>query len=269
METPSFELIDDTVDTDEHFRRLRKFTSSMSIDAAIATADEWLTSDDVRLTAAGLDLLAILPSKPEVSASLLRHAQRLEVRLSSLPEDVRWALAHALLLHPETQATSALVELAKDPDADVRNLVAQALPVNHPATSAEIASLMQLAEDEDPDVRDWAMHDLANEDTLPFEAIEVLRKHIADPNPEASAEAIYGLARRADPLVLPYLLDRLSDAFVPYIFVDAAAEFASPALTEALLRLWQSNWGHETQDWTVLRTALRASGYKGELVEPA
>lgn len=76
--------------------------------------------------------------------------------------------------------------------------------------AAAIDTLIELMEDINEDVRDWATFALGSQCDVDFvEVREALRKRLDDPFEDARSEAVWGLARRKDPLGLQILLERL------------------------------------------------------------
>jgi HEAT repeat protein len=115
-----------------------------------------------------------------------------------------WALAHLR----DDRAISALLEMSRNPDSGVRKAVALGLAGCERPDA--IQTLINLMEDDEGEVRDWATFGLGElcEADSP-EIREALRKRTEDPYEDARQEAIWGLARRRDPVGLQALLDRL------------------------------------------------------------
>jgi HEAT repeat protein len=81
-----------------------------------------------------------------------------------------------------------------------------------------------MMEDPDGDVRDWATFGvgvLGEEDSV--ELRDALYRRLSDSDPDASEEAVVGLAKRKDPRVLPKLIDLLTQPAVSYRAVEAAS----------------------------------------------
>jgi HEAT repeat protein len=116
-----------------------------------------------------------------------------------------WALSH---LGSET-AISALIEIKKHPDPDVRWAVANGL--NATTRADAIATIIELMDDSDDNVRDWATFALGTQCDLDTPEIrEALRKRLADGYEDARDEAIWGLAQRKDEYAIRELLRRLT-----------------------------------------------------------
>lgn len=261
-ELPPEGLLDDAPDQDEHFQRIRDFVAERGPEQVAKVVALWIGSPDDRVRAVALDCLAVLPpATPGMSECFDRAVGLL---LGAPDRDVRWALAHALLLQPGVNRTDALVMLARDTDRDVRWLVAQAL-LPHNESADGVATLLHLSEDLDGGVRDWALHGLASLSNPTEEVLQKLRSHVDDPHPEAAAEAVLGLARAHDAVAVPVLVERLSDRNVGEMYIEAAEECGDPRLQDPLLALWKSDWAEDEQAALLLQLALRSSGYGGAL----
>lgn len=157
---------------------------------------------------------------PDALPRLITLASRGDARL-------RWQVATALGAYKEASATEALVQLMKDPDADVRDWATFGLGSLHDADSPAIrAALWQGLEDSDADVR---------------------------------GEALIGLAERRDPGLIDYLVKHLgSDSRVYEL--DAAEMLADPRLLAPLQAIEEKLQAAERQGYwfTCLQAALGA-----------
>ena len=83
-------------------------------------------------------------------------------------------------------------------------------PFLEACVSEAISALIELMDDPSDDVRDWATFELGTQCDEDSDDIRVaLRKRLSDSFADAKSEAIWGLARRTDPLGLRLLLERL------------------------------------------------------------
>ncbi len=256
-EAPPAELLDISASQDEHFIRLRDFVARRTPEAVLQLAASWMESGDDTARAVALDCLAVMPaSTPGLSVSFSQMAGTVS---ADSARDVRWALAHALLLQPSVDGLNALLYLARDPDRDVRWLVAQALPTGD-APAAAVSALVVLSDDGEGDIRDWALHGLAALAEPTDAVIAKLRAHVDDVHPEAAAEAVLGLARAKDPSAAALLRQRLLWSDVGELYVEAAEESGDPRLLEPLLRLRRSGWADDESTKLTLQRALGACG---------
>jgi HEAT repeat protein len=101
-----------------------------------------------------------------------------------------------------------------------------------------IQTLIELSADEDEEIRDWATFGLGSLiDTDTQEIRDALWARVTDTYDDARAEALTGLARRKDPRVVELLLRELDAEQVDIMIIDAAEQFADPALLPALMKL--------------------------------
>jgi len=160
----------------------------------------------------------------------------------------------------EPSALVRIYPLATHPDAAVRLAVAFSVATVSPQpVSAEArTALIRLSGDDDCEVRDWATFGLGNlvaEDGPDVRAALLARAD--DSNPEARAEALFGLAVRRDPRAVPHLIRALQSPAVGGLEVDAAAAAADPRLLPALWALQRAGVADEVR----LRRAIdRCSG---------
>ena len=115
-----------------------------------------------------------------------------------------WALSHL----GSDAAISALIDIKKNPDPDVRWAVANGL--NESNRTDAIATIVELMDDSDDNVRDWATFALGTQCKMDTPEIrEALRKRLADGYEDARDEAVWGLAKRKDEYAINVLLHRL------------------------------------------------------------
>lgn len=181
-------------------------------------AKSYCESDNPKARARGLSVLAQLGAgKPEAERPFMDESVSIAIShlQDSSPEAVSsaaWALSH---LGTEA-AVTALIYLQGHPDADVRQAVACCINLRRRAEWVPI--LLALMEDENEVVRDWATFELGSGEFLETgvmhyadspEIRAALRQRTEDSYEEARREAIWGLAKRRDPLGLRLLLDHL------------------------------------------------------------
>ena len=173
-------------------------------------AKERCAFEDPKVRARALDVLAQLGAgKPESERPF--REQCVPIAINHLSDNdpmvirsAAWALAHLQGI----RAVAALIDVRDADDPDTRHAVA--LGMQGCTEPEAIATLIELMGDPSDKVRDWATFALGtqcDEDSL--EIREALRKRLEDPFPDARSEAIWGLAKRKDPLGLKFLLDRL------------------------------------------------------------
>jgi HEAT repeat protein len=139
-----------------------------------------------------------------------------------------WALAHL----NDDRAITALIEMRGNADPYVRRAVACGMA--NSARPEAISTLVDLMQDEDDEVRNWSTFQLAQayvEDgsgrlgTLDSDQIrDAFRKRLNDSFTDVREEAIWGLARRRDPMGLRLLLERLNSERCTQGDAMAAAE---------------------------------------------
>lgn len=132
-------------------------------------------------------------------------------------------------------ALPELVRLSTHADPQTRWSVAAALG-RYPQPAA-IEALLRLARDDDADVRDWATFGLGTmSDTDSPEIRELLWHNLADDDEDVRGEALVGLAKRHDPRAVDAVLRALAGEVRVYELM-AAGELASPSLLDGLLAL--------------------------------
>ena len=181
-------------------------------------AKRYCGSDNPKARARGLSVLAQLGAgKPETERPFLDES--VSIAISHLKDasanavsSAAWALSH-LGTEP---AVTALIDLQEHSDPDVRQAVACCSDLRKRAGWVPI--LLALMEDENEVVRDWATFGLGSGEFLEGgvmhyadspEIRAALRRRVEDSYEEARREAIWGLAKRRDPLGLKLLLDHL------------------------------------------------------------
>lgn len=176
------------------------------------------------------------------------------------PEVVE-ALVLALGTLADPRGLDTVVRFVDHEDPAVRRAVAVALaktsvdPLATPGPSA----LLGLLDDEDPTVRDWATFALGSLTDDDDPAVrDALRARLDDRDATTSGEALVGLARRKDAVVLPLLLELLADPEVGNLAVEAAYEVADPRLLDALRGLERSGWSDRNVRGALLHDAIEA-----------
>lgn len=178
-------------------------------------------SEDAKARARGLSVLAQLDAgKPDGERPFMSECVSIAIEhiRESDEEIVRcaaWALSH---LGTE-RAVATLIDLRSHPDADVRHAVANCIELRkHPEGVNILTALMA---DKNEVVRDWATFALGNDDVIEGgvrrfvdspEIRDAFRSRLEDSYEEARREAIWGLARRNDPLGVKLLLNHLESA---------------------------------------------------------
>jgi HEAT repeat protein len=174
------------------------------------TAVEYCSSEIPKKRARGLDVVAQLGTgKPLSERPWFDDCVSIAIRNLSdedplVVHSAAWALAHLR----DDRAISALLEMSRYPDSGVRHAVAFGLAGSERPDALQ--TLINLMEDADNEVRDWATFGLGEQCKADSPEIrDALRKRTKDPYEDARSEAIWGLARRRDPVWLQALLDRL------------------------------------------------------------
>lgn len=163
--------------------------------------------------ARGIDVMAQLGKKIKVEGP--HFDERVSICLHHISDSnvlVVRAAAFALAHFGTEQCVKELMNLADHTDTVVRE--AAAFGLNGQPEAAQ--SLIKLVEDEDDDVRNWATFSLGAITTGDTPEIrDALKNRLNDSFSEVSAEAMWGLALRKDPIGVKLLLDFLeSDAAI-------------------------------------------------------
>lgn len=126
-----------------------------------------------------------------------------------------------------------LLKLTKHPDPLVRYGVVFGL-LEHEDNRA-IDALIEFTRDEDRDVRNWAVFGLGTQiERDSSEIRDALRQALSDSDHEIRGEALVGLAKRADPAIIPELLNEWRDNDVSILSIEAAEEVSDPCLFHRL-----------------------------------
>ncbi len=124
-------------------------------------------------------------------------------------------------------------ELAAHENGDIRFSVAVALGGS--SNPDAVSALIRLAHDPSALVRDWAVFGLGTQNDLDTpELREILLASLTDDDEIVRGEALVGLAKRGDTRVIPYLIEEMKADEVDYLVMQAASAIASPELIPAL-----------------------------------
>jgi len=171
-------------------------------------------------------------------------------------DDVRQDLVSALGNADDAAWLDELLSFAGDPAPGVREAVAMSvpgMPYSEPLPERALGALITLSSDTDPRVRDWATFGLGSQSSQDSPAIRAaLLARLDDEDPDTAAEALLGLARRADreALVRVRAVIEEPDRPVGLLVLDAAAELADPVLLpalEALAVAWKGDGDEHTK----------------------
>jgi HEAT repeat protein len=153
----------------------------------------------------------------------------LDVAAHERDPDVLHALGIAFGHRHDPRGVPALRRWRSHPDADVRYTVAFGLlGLTDPSA---IDTLIELSDDDDDNVRNWATFGLARQVRTDTRAVrDALFARVADPNADARAEGLIGMALRHDDRVVPMLLDALTSPVwhgtAPHLVHDALHRMA-------------------------------------------
>lgn len=196
----SNQTVEELLKTDNEEQRWLRIGDFVREDAAVAQfeAENLLSSDpasDRRLGAEILGQLAAThPGARGQITSRLLAALDADKDAGAIAAIV---VALGFAAHPRSRA--AIQALSVHPDARVRFAVAFSLPILAMDEEA-LETLRLLSNDVDDDVRDWATFALAESDASDSNTRESLIGRTTDADDDTRAEAIYGLARRRDPV---------------------------------------------------------------------
>ncbi|MBO0922015.1 HEAT repeat domain-containing protein [Cellulomonas sp. zg-ZUI222] len=177
-------------------------------------------------------------------------------------DDVREDLVDALGKAEDVAWLDELLSFAGDPAPGVRRAVAMSvpgMPYAAPPTERALDALITLSSDPDPRVRDWATFGLGSQWSQDSPAIRAaLRARLDDEDHDTAAEALLGLARRADPEALTRVraLIEEPDTLIGLVALEAAAELADPVLLPALEELARAWDGDEDEHTEALAFAI-------------
>ena len=206
---------------------LRKLGNREVFDCAAT----WCASQDSLKRARGADILAQLGrdvgkphSFPEESFDVVSALALHETEPLPLASAVS-ALGHI----GNPGAIPIVVAQRSHPDADVRFAVACALG-KFAKDPRAASALIQLAGDPNDDVRDWATFALGEFSGLDTaEVRELFLRNLGDRSDDVRYEAIVGLAKRQDQRVVSALIEVLSDADVTSTSLEAASALLGQA----------------------------------------
>ncbi len=227
----------------------------------VAVAQELTRSANWRRRVLGLDIAAQLrrgqPDGESVGApyALLCAQGLLLAGLEDAHLQVQAAALAGLGHRPLADALPRLLDFAEHPSAELRWHLTVTLD-SYPQP-ASISALLRLAQDADARVRDWATFGLGSLHDADTPAIrDLLARNLGDPDSNVRAEAVAGLVRRGDPRAAEYLLTHLNDDSGTLDF-RMAEQLAEPALLPALRALVADADGPDVNpDW---RDALQAA----------
>jgi HEAT repeat protein len=214
-------------------------------ETAFRQAAAWSTSPLPLERALGADILGQIGGSGE-SSPFRDRSLALVVPLLRDPDVVVLRAATVALSHLGLRdRLEPLIALATHPDGGVRHGVVLALSGNDAPLA--IATLIQLSADEDDHVRDWATFGLGSQTDIDIPELRAaLAACLDDPNADVRAEAFTGLARVRDARAHAPILRELQSECVGKLAVEAARDFPSPALLDALLQL-RSWWDVDSE----------------------
>jgi HEAT repeat protein len=103
-------------------------------------------------------------------------------------------------------------------------------------------TLIELSRDVEPGVRDWATFGLGTYSKIDSPEIRnALLARLADEDDETRGEALFGLAKRKDPRVIPAILSEIARDEVSELAIEAAGEMPDESLLPALEALVRSS----------------------------
>jgi HEAT repeat protein len=206
----------------------------------------YCASENSKARARGLSVLAQLGAgkpdaeRPFIAASVSIAIDHLQDSNLEVVRCAVWALSH-LGTGP---GVTALIGLRNHSDPEVRQAVACCIELRKHSQAVSI--LIALMEDQNEVVRDWASFALGSDDYEQGgpEINAALHRRLVDNYEEARREAIWGLARRRDPVGLKLLLDLLEsdkwwsgDEFAAEEILDAKSGTPLQELQQGLRNL--------------------------------
>ncbi len=170
---------------------------------------------------------------------------------------VRRAAAYGISERPHPDSLPLLLRELTHPDPSLR--LALCVALGRCEAAAAIDALIRLAQDTEAEVRNWATFGLG---TLREEADtpalrEQLVRNLGDANDEVRGEALCGLAARRDPRALTHLLTSPNVLAWRVFELEAAKQLADPCLLPQLRALQAqaatrpgiySYWQHHLED---------------------
>lgn len=205
----------------------------------------------------GADILGQLGRKIDVDRGAF-HAESVSILISLLGDpvpDVIASAAYSLGHRGDPVAVPELVKQVVHPSDSVRHGVTFGL-LGHDDPDA-IQALIALSRDEDEDVRNWATFGLGAQIDSDSDAIrQALIDRLSEANQEIRGEALLGLAKRAHPGIVDWLIQELSGETIDYRILEACEMAASPRLVP-LLQEWKE-CGFEGEDDPLFQEQLDA-----------
>jgi HEAT repeat protein len=206
----------------------------------------------------GADILGQLGRKIDVDHGAF-HAESVSILISLLGDpvpDVIASAAYSLAHRGDAAAVPELVKQVAHPSDRVRHRVTFGL-LGHDDLGA-IQALIALSRDEDEDVRNWAIFGLGSHIDSDSDAIrQALIDRLSEADQEIRGEALYGLAKRAHPGIVDWLIRELSGETIDYRILEACEMMANPRLFP-LLQEWKE-CGFEGKDDPFLEGHLDAA----------
>lgn len=169
-------------------------------------------------------------------------------------DDARWMMVVAIACTRDPSLADELMRYAADANPDVRLTVAKELPFLlgfDELSPSVITTLIALSQDTSPRVRDWATCSLGSMSDLDTETNrDALWARVDDDEDDpagetaTSGEALVGLARRHDPLLLPVLQTQLAEPadIVGSLTIEAAGALDDTRLLPRLLERRRMGW---------------------------
>lgn len=168
---------------------------------------------------------------PAECKSILRRMLQTEGTLEVL-QSVLVAISH----QNDAEAIPLVIRYSSNPDVEVRLAVVHALSGHEDVRAIE--TLIALSRDPEPQVRDWATFGLGTQLDLNTPEIRgALVARLEDPDDDARAEALMGLASRKDSRVTAALGKELTSNNVGTLVVEAAETLAARELYGPLIAL--------------------------------
>ena len=220
-------------DEDERWRTVERLRAGGGREA-LQAATRLCGSRDARHRELGVDILAQLGASDGVPARrgpFRDEAMAVLLGLVDAERDpaVLRAIGIAFAHLGDERAVAPLARLRAHADPEVRHAVAFGL-LNR-AEPAALDVLIELSADPEPEVRDWAAYGLGRGTDADGDRLRgALVARLTDPDHDARAEAIVGLARRNDPRAVPALLDALAGPWPgsdPYLIEQALYALAA------------------------------------------